>query len=67
MWIKRAGNMSYSRFENTLDALRDCERAMNEEDENELSNSEKEAKKVLIELCKEIADTYAVTVDDEEE
>ena len=47
-------NMSYCRFENTLRDLRDCFDAMNEEDIDELSQYEAEAKDTLIELCRTI-------------
>jgi hypothetical protein len=47
------GNMSYCRFENTLGDLQDCEEHLF--DTEELSESEKRARKRLIELCRNIA------------
>ena len=47
-------NMSYCRFENTYDDLQDCSYNM---DDN-LSESEEEYRKLLIELCVEIAENY---------
>ena len=50
-------NMSYCRFRNTLLALEDCNDAMqNEEPEEELSDEESIAKRLLIELCQEIVE-----------
>jgi len=62
-------NMSYCRFQNTLDALQDCQDALYEQhdvldndefidDGEELSDEEKTAKKALIELCNEIAKEF---------
>ena len=48
-------NMSYCRFENTLDDLRDCYDAM---DADGLSESEIIARQKLIELCALIAQEY---------
>lgn len=48
-------NMSYCRFENTVHDLRDCQANM---DNLDLSESEKRARKDLIETCKDIADDY---------
>jgi hypothetical protein len=53
------GNMSYCRFENTLGDLQDCYDHIDNED---LSKSEKNARRQLIALCKDIANDY-----DEEE
>ena len=62
------GNMNYCKFENTLQDLRDCMDSMNakdfdaeetDEDVWMLSESETEARKKLIKLCKEIAEDYA--------
>jgi hypothetical protein len=54
------GNMSYCRFENTLDDLRDCMDALYEISGNidQLNESEQTAAKRLIKLCFEIADDY---------
>lgn len=50
-------NMSYCRYENTLNALRDCHQAMRREAEEgeALSSTETEAKEALYALCAEIA------------
>ena len=53
------GNMSYCRFENTLQDLRDC---YNNLDDDDLSAEETEAKQKLIALCKDIVEEF----DDEE-
>ena len=45
-------NMSYCRFENTLSDMQDCFDALKEGDKK-LSESELEAKKELIQLCRE--------------
>ena len=45
-------NMSYCKFRNTLEDLRDCYDAINDE----IKEEEFEAKKQLIELCKIIAE-----------
>jgi hypothetical protein len=47
-------NMSYCRFENTLRDLKDCYRNM----ANPESEDEKTFRKLLVELCKKIADNY---------
>jgi len=46
-------NMNYCRFENTLDALRDCYNHM-ADDSNILSNEEATARRVLLSLCARI-------------
>lgn len=55
-------NMSYCRFENTLNDLNDCETALNEFiqcDENVISSDrERNKAKKLIKLCKYIAENY---------
>lgn len=48
------GNMGYCRFENTHNNLEDCHKHM----DDDLSDSEKEYRYCLIELCKTIADEY---------
>lgn len=49
-------NMSYCRFNNTLNDLEDCKEALeNREIESE---SEKRKAKALIELCQEIVDNF---------
>jgi len=57
-------NMSYIKFENTLSDLEDCEKALSENDFNELSESEQQHAKWLIELCKEIAEEYKHLITD---
>ena len=47
-------NMSYCRFENTLNDLRDCLEHLYEKG---LSKDEKRMRNALIELCREIADS----------
>jgi hypothetical protein len=53
-------NMSYCRFENTFEALRDCHIALEnlniDDEDTHTSSSETEKAKQLIELCQEIAD-----------
>ena len=50
------GNMSYCRFQNTLEDLRDCYEHLNDFDT--LEGEEKRAAKELIKLCKSIADDF---------
>lgn len=54
-------NMSYCRFQNTLDDLRDCRDALIEmgDFERELSEDEAKAARRLLKLCRELADDYA--------
>lgn len=47
-------NMSYCRFHNTLQDLKDC--YYNIEDVDNMSFEEKRARKKLIEICMDIAD-----------
>lgn len=49
-------NMSYCRFENTLADLKDCHESM--EDVDDLSDSEKKARRRMIDLCVAIAQEY---------
>ena len=53
-------NMSYCRFQNTLNDLRDCAYAMSEdyEEEESLSMDEVRARDNLIALCGEIAEQF---------
>lgn len=52
-------NMSYCRFSNTLDDLRDCYDAMGNDDEMaDLSEEEAKAKEKIIKLCQRIVDDY---------
>ena len=55
-------NMSYCRFQNTLNDLRDCSRNMGNDD---LSKSEFNARKQMIELCWDIYQEYCNIIDDE--
>lgn len=51
--------MSYCRFENTLQDLRDCYEEMRNENINEnLSRSESRSFANLVELCREITEMY---------
>lgn len=50
-------NMEYCRFENTLRDLLDCQKHL-DDDTNLLGDSEKAARKRLIEVCVEIATDY---------
>ena len=45
-------NMGYCRFQNTLQALRDCGDHI---DDNDLSDEEERARRALLELCCELA------------
>jgi hypothetical protein len=56
-------NMSYCRFVNTYQDLRDCCENM----EEKLSEEEKKYKIKLINLCRKIVDNYCDDDDDEEE
>lgn len=49
-------NMSYCRFENTLGDLRDC---MDNWDDSGLSDTEKEARTRLLELCRTVVENCA--------
>ena len=54
-------NMSYCRFENTARDLHDCQMALQErntQEEKDMSESEKMAKKQLIFMCCEIAEEF---------
>lgn len=50
-------NMSYCRFRNTLEDLRDCERNM-DLDEDRADPQEVKARRQLIDLCAQIASEY---------
>lgn len=57
------GNMSYCRFENTYDDLRDCLEALEdagsvEAVQEEANSTERIYVKRLVELCKEINERY---------
>jgi len=49
-------NMSYCRFQNTLEDLEDCYENIHDEIDEEESESEYQARKELIELCKRIVE-----------
>ena len=55
-------NMSYCRFQNTLQDLRDCKDALEDfiqNNDNVISSAEeRRCAKNLIDVCKEIADNY---------
>lgn len=59
-------NMSYCRFYNTLQDLKDC--YYNIEDVDNMSFEEKRARKQLIEICMDIADNadYLLNLESEE-
>lgn len=54
------GNMSYCRFQNTLQYLRDCYENM---DDTDISDEEKSARLELLKLCDQIAGDYIVEGD----
>lgn len=54
-------NMSYCRFRNTLEDLRECYDNM---DDHDLSDEERQARERLIKLCAEIVNNYADDADD---
>lgn len=51
-------NMSYCRFQNTVQDLRDCFDNWEEIPDDELSDDEVRARKRLLKLCQEIARDY---------
>ncbi len=57
-------NMSYCRFQNTLEDLRDCQENL---DDRDLSPEEKRARKQLIDICWRIAQDYSNEDDDSED
>lgn len=67
MWTKKARNMSYVRFQNTLEALKDCYNAMTDEPDEKLDADEEQAKKWLIETCQEIASEFSDIEEEEKE
>ncbi len=56
--------MSYCRFTNTLQDLQDCHESMDDPDSDELSKAEKQSRKRLIKLCRDIADDYEDEIED---
>lgn len=57
-------NMSYCRFQNTLQDLRDCQENM---DDHDLSDDERRARKELIDVCWRIAQDYGDEGDQDDE
>lgn len=53
-----AQNMEHCRFINTLEALRECQDALSDENAERLSPAEEKAKDNLLKLCREIADDW---------
>ena len=54
-------NMSYCRFQNTLADLLDCHHNWNESDndpDDELSREEAQARRDLLEVCREIVEAH---------
>jgi hypothetical protein len=56
-------NMSYCRFQNTESDLRDCQRALDENGLDGLSDEERDAAEHIIRMCREINDDYGDLVD----
>lgn len=54
-------NMSYCRFQNTLNDLRDCH--MNMDDPDSLSPDEKKAREQLLQTCAEIINDFGHEID----
>ena len=54
------GNMSYCRFRNTLNDLRDCQETLDNRERlsKKYDREEWSAREKLIKLCREIADNY---------
>jgi hypothetical protein len=52
-------NMSYCKFENTLEDLRDCMEALDKEGTDNLSGYEKKSAFAIIKMCKRIAEDYS--------
>ena len=63
--INPMGNMSYCRFQNTYQDLRDCEEALNENELEDLSESELEYAKRLIKKCQRITQDYGHLIEEE--
>jgi len=59
-------NMSYCRFENTLADLRDCARALDDGDADDLSENEAQAARSLVKLCRRIAEEHGHIADRDE-
>ena len=55
------GNMSYCRFENTFNDLNDCyDDMVYGKDIDDLSETERDYRNRLVELCKKISDEFEV-------
>lgn len=59
--VGEMGNMSYCRFQNTLEDLRDCYESMDET--ADLSKDEGRARRSLIKLCANIMDDFGWEID----
>jgi len=51
-------NMSYCRFENTYQDLKDCLKSLNQNDLEDLSNSEREFAIKLVKMCSFISQDF---------
>lgn len=60
-------NMSYCRFQNTLQDLRDCQQALQMDGMGDLSKEELSAAKSLIGICSGIAEEFGEELDMDEE
>ena len=58
-------NMSYCRFQNTAQDIKDCIDAINEEDLKEMSNREEQAFIDFVLHCKEVAESFEDMDEDE--
>ena len=52
-------NMHHCRFQNTLDALRECCETLEYEEASDLSEAEQKALAKLLQLCKKMSNLYA--------
>lgn len=57
-------NMSYCRFQNTLQDLKDCNEHLCDRN---LSDAEKKARKRLVEICEEIVGGYCESFDEDDD
>ena len=51
-------NMHHCRFQNTLEALRECCETLEYEDASDLSEAEQKALAKLLQLCKKMSNLY---------
>jgi hypothetical protein len=58
-------NMSYCRFYNTLQDLKDCAEYLEEHGMSELTSNERTAAKKLVALCGDVAERFGETDADE--